>query len=298
MILLLGFGLLLLFCAPQVKGQQIVAEGSSPEAVTSGFQFTEGPYWHSDGYLLFSDIPANTIYKWTPGSKESEVFMKPSGHSNGITATPEGMLVLAQHDGKVSVVNWDKNVTTVAKSYEGKRLNSPNDATVASDGTIYFSDPPFGVSEEKRELSFSGVYMLKPNETPKLQFDGFSRPNGVVLSPDESKLYVNDSSTGRILVFDRTEDGPLTNKTEFANVGQANDSGAADGMVVDSQGRLYSTGPGGVTVFAPDREEITFIEISNQVTNLEWGGPNLNDLYMTTPSTVYRLKMAVTGFKK
>jgi len=296
-IFLLGIGMLFLFL-PQVDAQNIVAEGSSLEAVTSGYEFTEGPYWHSDGYLLFSDIPANTIYKWTPGSKDAEVFMKPSGHSNGITATPEGMLVLAQHDGKVSIVDWDKNVTTVADSYNGKRLNSPNDVTVASDGTIYFSDPPFGVSEEERELLFGGVYMLKPNGTPQLQFDGFSHPNGVVLSPDESKLYVNDSSTGQILAFDRSKDGSLTNKRKFAKLNPMGDSGGADGMVVDSEGRLYSTGPSGVSVFSPDGKRLTIIEMPAQVTNADWGGADLNQLYLTTPSTIYRLEMAVTGFKK
>ncbi len=296
-IFVLGMGMLFLLFSPNVEAQQIVVEGSSLEEVTSGYEFTEGPYWHPDGFLLFSDIPANTIYKWKPGASESEVFLKPSDHSNGITATPKGMLVLAQHDGKISLVDRDKSVTTAADSYNGKRLNSPNDVTATSDGTIYFTDPPFGVSEENRELPFSGVYMLKPNGDPQLQFDGFNLPNGIVLSPDESKVYVNDTATGQILVFDRAEDGSLTNKRKFANVGPSGESGAADGMVVDSEGRLYSTGPGGISVFSVDGEKITSIEMSVRATNLEWGGADLDQLYLTTPSTVYRLEMDVTGFK-
>lgn len=297
--ILLAFLVLLLWVfAARTEAQPIVAEGSSLEEVTSGYQFTEGPYWHPDGFLLFSDIPANTVYKWTPGSKESKVFKKPSGHSNGITAGADGQIILAQHDGKISRMGEDGSMVVLADSYKGKRLNSPNDVTVASDGIIYFTDPPFGVDKENRELSFSGVFMLRPDGKPLLQFKGFSRPNGIVLSPDESKVYVNDSETGRIIVFERKKDGSLTNKKQFADVGPSSETGAADGMVVDRQGRLYSSGPEGVTVFSPGGEKVEVIDLPAQVTNAGWGGLELKTLYFTTPATVYRLKMGVKGYKK
>lgn len=280
------------------RAQSLVADGGEAEEVTSGFQFTEGPYWHPDGYLLFSDIPANTIFKWTPGAKESKVFMNPSGHSNGITVGPEGNLILAQHDGMISMVNSDKKVVVLARSYDGKRLNSPNDLTVASDGTIYFTDPPFGVSEEDQELTFSGVYMLKPDGKPQLMFDGFDRPNGVVLSPDESKVYVNNTSSGEIMVFDVAESGELTNGKDFASVGAGEDSGAADGMVVDVEGRLYTTGPGGIYVFSPEGKQIQMIEMPARVTNMGWGGSENKTLYLTTPSAIYRMKMTTEGVLK
>lgn len=296
---IIGLTLVCFFVVPAlVNAQNLVADGGEAEIITSGFQFTEGPYWHPDGYLLFSDIPANTIYRWTPGTTESKVFMNPSGHSNGITADSEGNLILAQHDGMISVVNNNKKVVVQAQSYDGKRLNSPNDLTVASDGTIYFTDPPFGVSDEDRELTFSGVYMLKPDGKPQLMFDGFDLPNGVVLTADESTAYVNNSSSGKIMAFDVAENGQLTNGRDFASVGAGEESGSADGMVIDVEGRLYSTGPGGIHVFSADGEQVQMIEMPARVTNMGWGGPENKILYLTTPSAIYRMKMTTEGVQK
>ena len=143
--------------------EESVTDGKA-EKVTNGYKFTEGPFWHAAGYLLFSDIPANTIYKWSPGSMESEIFIKPSDHSNGIAKDPGGRLILAQHDGKISTINDNREMVTLAESFRGERLNSANDLAIASDGSIYFTDPPFGVSESEQELMFSGVYMLKEGE--------------------------------------------------------------------------------------------------------------------------------------
>jgi len=126
-------------------GQQIVDENAEPEIITDGYEFTEGPLWHDSGYLLFSDIPANTVYKWTP-DEGAVMYLKPSGHSNGLAFDQEGNLLLAQHDGLVSRLSKDKKLTVVTDNYDGKRLNSPNDLAIKSDGSIYFTDPPFGVS--------------------------------------------------------------------------------------------------------------------------------------------------------
>lgn len=288
------FFLFLIFIAFVCGGsfaQSVVEKGADPEIVVEGFQFTEGPFWHPNGYLLFSDIPANTIYKWAPGEHKADVYLTPSGHSNGITMDNRGRIILAQHDGKISAVSEDTTLTTLAAAYEGKRLNSPNDVTVKSDGAIYFTDPPFGVSEEQKELEVNGVYRITGNGQLELLYDQLSQPNGIVFSPDEHTLYVNDLATGRILSFDVTTDGNVSLPTDFANVGAPDSTGAADGMIVDSEGRLYSTGPGGIYVFSPAGEQIEKIELPVRATNMGWGRKGMGEIYITTPAAIYRLKM-------
>jgi sugar lactone lactonase YvrE len=248
-----------------VFGQQIVKENIEPEKVTSGYQFTEGPLWHSSGYLLFSDIPANTIYKWTPGGEAVE-YLKPSGHSNGLTFDQNGRLVLAQHDGAIARVTKENKLSIVVDSYQGKRLNSPNDLTVKSDGSIYFTDPPFGVSEENKELDVNGVYRYSPEEGLQLLVDDFDRPNGIVFSPDEERLYVNDTSHNHIRVFKVDDKGLLKDGKVFATM-EADSDGAADGMKVDTNGNLYSTGPGGLWIFSPRGNLIQQLK-TPRITNL------------------------------
>ncbi len=266
-----------------------------PEVVSDGFQFTEGPYWHPNGFLLFSDIPANIIYKWEPGSSESEVYIQPSGNSNGITSSPDGDVLIAQHNGQVSQINDDLTITVLADQFNGNRLNSPNDLVARSDGKIFFTDPPFGVSDEDRELDFSGVFRLDHDGTLTLLYDGFDYPNGIALSPDESKLYVNDSATGQILRFDLLEDGSVTNETLFASVGERDNTGAADGMKTDSDGRLYSTGPGGLSIFDTEGNRIQLLGFDERITNLAWGDADYSRLYVTAPNSVYRVQTNVSG---
>ncbi len=266
-----------------------------PEVVSDGFQFTEGPYWHPDGFLLFSDIPANIIYKWEPDSRESEIYIQPSGNSNGINSSPEGDILIAQHNGQVSQINDDLTITVLADQFNGSRLNSPNDLVARSDGKIFFTDPPFGVSDEDRELDFSGVFRLDQDGTLTLLYDGFDYPNGIALSPDESKLYVNDSATGQILRFDLLEDGSVTNETLFASVGERDNTGAADGMKTDSDGRLYSTGPGGLSVFDTEGNRIQLLGFDERITNLAWGDTDYSRLYVTAPNSVYRVQTNVSG---
>lgn len=282
--------LLCFFFVNLSEAQSLVKEGTELQKITDGYRFTEGPFWHPDGYLLFSDIPANTIYKWHPDSTEARVFLKPSGHSNGITMDPKGRVIISQHDGRISAFA-DDSLMVLASAYNGKRLNSPNDATVKSDGTIYFTDPPFGVSDEDKELAINGVYRIAKDGTVELMYDKLSRPNGIVFSPDEKTLYVNDVASGEILAFDVTTDGSVSLPTRFANVGEADSTGAADGMVVDRTGRLYTTGPGGIYVFSPEGEQVEKITLSIRVTNLEWGREGENELFISTPSAIYRLQM-------
>jgi gluconolactonase len=289
LVLFIGFGLI--SCAE--KFDPVAGE---PEVVTEGFRFTEGPYWHPEGFLLFSDIPANRVYKWTPGNSESEVYLEPSGNSNGIAARPDGTLLLAQHAGSVSEVTDSLTTNPVATQYNGMRLNSPNDVAVRSDGLIYFTDPTFGVSDDERELDISGVYRINADGSVTLLYDGFNLPNGIAFSPDESLLYVNDSETGQILRFDVLDNGNLENPQPFADIGEMAELGGADGMKTDSEGRLYTTGPNGFIVFDEDGNRIKQIRFDHQITNLAWGGEEMNELYMTSPSAIYRIPMNTRGW--
>jgi gluconolactonase len=269
-----------------VLGQQIVPKDAELQKVTTGYEFTEGPLWHPDGYLLFSDIPANTVYKWEPGG-EATVFLKPSGRSNGLSFDRQGRLLLAQHDGAVARLTNGQSLSEVVGEYGGKRLNSPNDLTVKSDGSIYFTDPPFGVDDENRALDFSGVYRYTKSDGLELLTDVFELPNGIVFSPDEERLYVNDSGSNQIRVFEVQSDGTLGKGEVFATM-EADADGAADGMKVDTDGNLYSTGPGGLWIFAPTGELLQQVE-TPYITNLAWGGPDRNTLYITSPSAIFKL---------
>lgn len=274
----------------------LLIETESPEIISGSHQFTEGPYWHSEGYLLFSDIPANRVYKWVEG-EESDVFLEPSGNSNGIAADADGSILLARHNGTVArVTQGGGEPEIVADSYEGKRFNSPNDLDVRSDGIIYFTDPPFGVSPEDRELDFSGVYMLTPDGTLSLVYDAFAYPNGITFNAEETILYVNDSETGDIIAFGIDDDGQPQNPEPFANIGEmGSGKGAADGMITDTHGNLYTTGPRGLTIFDKDGQELHLIPFDEQITNLEWGGADADQLFITGANNVYRYRMNTTG---
>ncbi|MCC5913347.1 MAG: SMP-30/gluconolactonase/LRE family protein [Balneolaceae bacterium] len=155
-----------------------------PELIADGFQFTEGPYWHPDGFLIFSDIPASIIYKWSPESGETESWIEPSGNSNGISARPDGTMLVAQHAGRVSEIDENRELVPIAEEFDGKRLNSPNDIAVRSDGLIYFTDPPFGVSDDDRELDISGVFRIDSDGSITLVYYVFNLPNAHVFTPD------------------------------------------------------------------------------------------------------------------
>lgn len=264
---------------------------STPEVITSGYQFTEGPHALEDESIIFSDIPANKVYQWQPGSDKSRVYIDSSGRSNGIEALPGGIIVLAQHDGRVSKYIKNSGFETLADEYQGMRLNSPNDLAIRSDSLIYFTDPPFGVSEEDQELDFAGVYRIDKDGGVVLMYDGFSLPNGITFSPDESHLYVNDSETGNILRFEVLENGDLTNEKLFVNIGVPGDNGAADGMITDSDGRLYTAGPNGLTVFDGEGNQLVSIGFEEQITNVELNSDQ-SELFITGASSVYRIRIS------
>lgn len=292
--ILLGLALVAgLAITSSVQAQESpVPEGATVEAIVEGLEFTEGPLWY-EGRLVFSDIPADRVYEWTSEDGHS-VFVEPSGHANGLAIGPEGRLLLAQHDGQVGRLTTEGEIVPVVTSYQGQRLNSPNDLTVADDGTIYFTDPPYGVEEENRELDFSGVYRLDGDGALTLLTKEFSRPNGIVLSPDESTLYVNDTEGDLIRAYDVTENGGITNGRVFAEM-EGEEPGNADGMKVDARGNLYTTGPGGIWIYTPDGEVLDRIPVPVGPTNLAFGGPQRQTLYITAQSNVYRIPVNASG---
>ncbi len=277
--------------------QEIIGKDAQVEKVAEGFKFTEGPVWYPEGFLLFSDIPENTIYQWQP-NQEVNIFRNPSGNANGNTLDLEGRLITGEHSNRrVSRTEKDGKIVTLVDEYNGKRLNSPNDLVVKSDGSIYFTDPPYGIKSEQEELGFYGVYRISPDGKLTLLVDDFIRPNGIAFSPDETKLYVNDSEKGHIRIFDVKSDGTLENGKIFAELKDPNKAGVPDGMKVDLQGNIYSTGPGGVWVFSASGKLLGIIAVPERVTNLAWGNDDYKTLYLTASKSLYRITLKVTGVR-
>jgi gluconolactonase len=257
------------------------------EKIAEGFRFTEGPVW-MNGKLLFSDIPENKVYQWTE-EKGTEIFLDPSGNSNGLALDAEGNLLLAQH-GKRRVARIVNEIEiALADSFAGKKLNSPNDMTIKSDGTIYFTDPPYGIDAEEEELGFYGIYKLSTDGELLLLDSTLVRPNGLAFSPDEKLLYVADSQERKVFVFDVDEDGKISNKKLFVDM-TSDKKGTADGMKMGKDGLLYSTGPGGIWIIDDKGLVIRTIDVPGQTTNCNWG-PEGNILYITSGDAVYRLRI-------
>ncbi|AFZ06012.1 Gluconolactonase [Oscillatoria nigro-viridis PCC 7112] len=277
--------------------QSILDESAKLEKLAGDFQFIEGPIWHPDGFLLFSDIPANIIYKFG-SNQQVEVFRRPSGKANGNTLDKENRLLTAEHENRrVSRTEKDGKVITLADRYQGKRLNSPNDLVVKSDGSIYFTDPSYGVSKDREELGFYGVYRLAPDGKLTLLVKDLVLPNGIAFSPDEQKLYVNNSEAGYIAVFDVKPDGTVTNERLFAELKDASQSGVPDGLKVDLEGNVYSTGPGGVWIFSRDGKVLGKISVPETATNLAWGESDRKTLYITASKSLYRIRLKIAGVR-
>ena len=270
------------------------------QQLATGCQFTEGPLWNATGqFLLFSDIPANKMRRWDAETGMT-VFRDPSGKSNGLTYDKGGHLIVCEHaNRRVSRTTADGDVLTIASHYQGKRLNSPNDIVVKSDGSLYFTDPPYGLTskygaESEKELDFQGVYRLSPDgETLTLLVDDFDRPNGICFSPDEAILYINDTERMHVRAFDVQPDGTLANGRIFAE--EEGDNGKPDGMKVDTHGNVYLTGPDGIWVFAPDGTHLGIILVPERAANLAWGGVDWADLFITASTSVYRIACKSRG---
>lgn len=269
-------------------------EAGEPERLATGFQFTEGPVWMTDGYLLFSDIPANIMYKWTP-ENGAEVWREPSGNSNGLTRNSDDLLLACEHGNRrVSRTNPDGTVETIAGAYQGNRLNSPNDLVVKSDGVIYFTDPPYGIQPEEKEQPHNGVYRILTDGSLELMATDFERPNGLAFSPDESILYIDDSYYRHLRAFDVREDGTLENSRIICDMDHPQ-PGSPDGLKVDEEGHIYVTGATGVWVFEPDGELLGVIAPPERPANCAWGDEDKKSLYLTAQTSLYRIRTTVAG---
>lgn len=277
---------------------RLVPEDAKLQHRACGFQFTEGPVWRGD-HLIFSDIPASRLvrYQLLEEGPEVKTFRYPSHNSNGNTLDREGRLVTCQHGTRsVTRTELDGTVVPLATEYQGKRLNSPNDAVVRSDGSIYFTDPPYGLVNltEGKELPFNGVYRIAPDGTLHLLVDDFDRPNGLAFSPDEKLLYIDDSPRRHIRVFDVTPEGSLTNSRIFADM-QSPDKGSPDGMKIDIEGNIYCTGPGAIWIYTPAGKLLGRIVPPEKPANLAWGDPDNRTLYITAITSLYSIRVNIPG---
>ena len=297
----------------------IVSSDTKLEKLAGGFLFTEGPVWvpataNTSGYLLFSDPNANTIYRWSADGQVS-VFRTKSGYagfnvseyhqpgSNGLTLDSKGRLTINQHGNRrVIRVEPRGNITVLADRYEGKRFNSPNDLVYRSDGALYFTDPPFGLpnvfDDPRKELPYSGVYCVKDAQV-KLVSTDLDAPNGLAFSPDEKFLYVNNWNDKKkvILRYDVHQDCTLSNSTLFFDMTNAPGNDALDGLKVDQQGNVYSTGPGGLWIISPEGKQLGLLKGPEDPHNMAWGDDDGKTLYITALTGIYRIRMNIAGIR-
>jgi gluconolactonase len=289
-----------------------VADDIRLERVATGFEFTEGPVWSPDGGLLFSSPNTNAIYRLDP-VRGVTVFRSKSGYSgfdigryaqpgsNGLAFDPDGRLVICQHGNRrVIRVEPHGNITVLADSYEGARLNSPNDLVYRSDGTRYFTDPPFGLPEAfddpDKELSFSGVFRLTEGELT-LVTDELEGPNGIALAPDERHLYVGNWDPERKVVmrYELDASGAAGDGEVLFDMTGAAGEDAIDGIKVDQAGNLYVCGPGGIWVLSEAGEHLGTLRLPEDPHNLAWGDADRRSLYVTALTSIYRLRVGIPG---
>jgi gluconolactonase len=258
------------------------------ETVAEGLGFTEGPVWLPDGWLLFTDIPNSRIHRWHDGALG--VYREASGGSNGLTLDTSMRLLACEHENRRVSRERDGAVESVATHYDGKRLNSPNDIVVRSDGRIFFTDPPYGITEEQRELPFNGVFTVSTSDELALLATDFDRPNGLAFSPDERTLYIADTARHHVRAFDVAADGALSNSRIFADM---REGGRPDGMKVDREGRLFVCATT-VQVFAPDGRPLGVIDCPQMPANCAWGEDG-STLFITARTGVHRTRIATVG---
>lgn len=294
----------------------LVPKNAKMEILAEGFEWTEGPCWIKDGgYLVFSDIPHNTIFKWKEGEGVS-TFMRPAGYTgtvkwsdepgtNGLLLDPQGRLVMCEHgDRRVTRLDrpYDCIKTVLASHYEGKKLNSPNDGVFMTNGDLYFTDPPYGLpnryDSKERELDFCGVYRITPEGELTLLTTEMTRPNGIGLSPDQKTLYVAQSDPEAAIwkAFEVKEDGTLGKSRLFYDATEWVDKkpGLPDGMAIDASGNLFATGPGGVHVFSPDGTLLGTFNTGEKTANCTFGEDG-TVLYITADMYIARIKLTTKG---
>ncbi len=285
------------------------------ERIISARKWVEGPVWNrKDNYLLFSDVPTNSVIKWQEGQGTS-VFLKPSGYSgkvpfnglepgsNGLTLDSEGRLVLAQHgDRRVARLEKNGRLVSLADRYQGKRINSPNDVVFKSNGALYFTDPPFGLpkafDDPHRELPFQGVYRVSRDGILTLLTKDLKAPNGIAFSPDEKRLYLSnaDPLNAVWMVYDVKLDGTIENGRVLLNATSwvKAKAGVPDGMKVDREGNIFGAGPGGIHVISPDGTHLGSIETGAPTGNVAWGEDG-SSLFIASNTNVFRLKLTTKG---
>jgi len=308
----------------------IVPKDAALEKLAGGFKWAEGPVWIHAGYVLFAEIPSNRIMKWSARGGAS-VFLQPSGYtgtapfagpeagSNGMTLDPRGRLTVAGHARRnvyrLESLEKGATVTVLAEKYEGKRLNSPNDLVYKSDGSLYFTDPPYGLETQsdhdaKKELPFNGVFRLPrvsaqragaPPDEAKLQLliKDLTRPNGIAFSPDEKVLYIAVSDPAHMvwMRYDVKPDGTVTNGKVFFDATSETAEGSPDGIKVDREGNLYGSGPGGLWIFSPGGKHLGTIRLPEKMANCHWGDADGRTLYITASSGLYRVRLKIPGVR-
>jgi gluconolactonase len=304
--------------------EEIISVDTKVEKLAGDFGFVEGPVWvRQGGYLLFSDIPANAINKWTSDGKVS-VFLKPSGFtgsdpsdvgsqnnngqavvtligSNGVTLDRQRRVVFCAHgDRDVVRIEKDGKRTVLADRFESKRLNSPNDLVFKSDGALYFTDPTAGLrkrdEDPKKELPFNGVYLLKDGRLQVLE-KTFATPNGIAFSPGEKYLYVNDTTRKLIMRYEVRPDDTIANGKVFIDMSADKAAGVPDGMKVDQKGNVYCTGPGGFWIMSPEGKHLGTVKMPELPANLAWGDSEGTTLYLTARTGLYRIRLKIAGIR-
>ncbi len=290
----------------------LVPQSAAIEKLAGGFKFAEGPLWFPEGHLWFSDVVGNVVRQWSPAGVTE--ILRPGGYDgtdapagafigpNGMIADRDGAVLLCQHGNRRIVrIAKDRGIATLIDRYQGKKLNSPNDLVYKSDGSLYFTDPPYGLvgqdQDPKKELSFNGVYRLAKGKLQVVVRD-LSRPNGIAFSPDEKYLYVANSDPKRKvwMRYEVQEDGGVANGKVFFDATSVTEDGLPDGMKVDAKGNLYCAGPAGIWVFSPAGKHLGTIKPGETPANCNWGDDGTT-LYITAVTGLYRIKLPVHGPK-
>lgn len=292
---------------------RLIAADAKLEKLAEGFTWSEGPVW-LNGELIFSDVPENVAYRWKPGMAKPVVFLKPSGlltpqpgfrepGCNGLTRDAQGRLLLCQH-GERRVARYENGkFTSLADRFEGKRFNSPNDLVVRKNGHIYFTDPSYGLEginqSPLKELPFNGVYRVDPAGKVTLLTKTLTFPNGIAFSTDEKLLYVgvSDSKATRVVVFDVMADGTIANERTFFDAQpllKGADKGLVDGLKIDRDGNVWSSGPGGILVLSPAGKLLGRLNTGQATANCNWGEDG-STLYITAHSFLLRIKTRTKG---
>ncbi|RPI54621.1 MAG: SMP-30/gluconolactonase/LRE family protein [Acidobacteria bacterium] len=292
--------------------ERLVPGDAHVEKVAGGFTFTEGPLWRPSGALWFSDVVGNVVRQWTPDGKVSEL-LRPGGYDgnhlppgfigpNGMTSGPNGEVLLCQHGNRrIARVGSDMRVTTLVDRFEGKRLNAPNDLVFRSDGTLFFTDPPYGLPRQDddpaKELPFNGVFKLRDGKLDVIITD-LSRPNGIAFSPDEKTLYVSNSDERRRIWmrYDVAPDGSVSNGRVLFDATGDKAGGVPDGMKIDVLGNIWATAPSAVFVLSPEGKHLGTITPPEDPANCAWGDDG-RSLYITAETGIYRVRTSVMGQK-